>query len=150
MSTIRIAAAVLSRADGQTLLVRKRGTRAFMQPGGKIDPGETAEEALLRELHEELGISLDANTLEPLGTAKAEAANEPGCRVEAVLFGVRWDGPVSPGAEIDELRWVDPASPGELLLAPLTRDHVLPLAVTARADRANSDLDSHIRADGRH
>jgi 8-oxo-dGTP pyrophosphatase MutT (NUDIX family) len=48
---LRIAAALLIREDGHTLLVRKRGTTSFMQPGGKIDPGETAQRALVRELN---------------------------------------------------------------------------------------------------
>ncbi|EPM86442.1 NUDIX hydrolase, partial [Pseudomonas syringae pv. actinidiae ICMP 18804] len=39
MKVINIAAALLIGADGRTLLVRKRGTQAFMQPGGKIEPG---------------------------------------------------------------------------------------------------------------
>jgi len=50
--SIRIAAALLVRADGRTLLVRKRGTRAFMQPGGKIEQGEAPAEALALELRE--------------------------------------------------------------------------------------------------
>lgn len=37
---IHIASALIVGPDGRTLLVRKRGTRAFQQPGGKIDPGE--------------------------------------------------------------------------------------------------------------
>ncbi|WP_245449171.1 NUDIX domain-containing protein [Ensifer sp. NM-2] len=37
-------------AAGNTLLVRKRGTRSFMQAGGKIEAGETPREALSREL----------------------------------------------------------------------------------------------------
>ena len=50
---LRIAAAMLVRADGRTLLVRKRHTTTFMQPGCKIDAGETAPLALVRELKEE-------------------------------------------------------------------------------------------------
>jgi len=57
---IRIAAAVIVRPDGMTLLVRKRGTSAFMQPGGKIEPGETPEQALSRELSEEIGVTATA------------------------------------------------------------------------------------------
>jgi 8-oxo-dGTP diphosphatase len=37
-------------------------------------------------------------------------------------------GDIVPKAEIDELVWIDPAAPAEIPLAPLTRDHVLPLA----------------------
>ena len=58
--TIHIAAALLVGPDGRTLLVRKAGTTAFMQPGGKIEPGETPEQALVREIAEELGLTLDA------------------------------------------------------------------------------------------
>jgi len=51
-TTIRIAAALLIGGDGHTLLVRKRGTQAFMQPGGKIDAGEQPAEALARVMFE--------------------------------------------------------------------------------------------------
>lgn len=45
MADIVIAAALMVRENGDTLLVRKRGTTAFLQPGGKIEPEETAPEA---------------------------------------------------------------------------------------------------------
>ena len=46
---IRVAAAVVTDDAGRFLLVRKRGTTAFMQPGGKIEPGEDPRAALVRE-----------------------------------------------------------------------------------------------------
>jgi 8-oxo-dGTP pyrophosphatase MutT (NUDIX family) len=49
-AAIRTAAAVIDDGAGNVLLVRKAGTRAFMQPGGKIDAGESAVDALVREL----------------------------------------------------------------------------------------------------
>ena len=124
--TIRIAAALLIEPNGQTLLVRKRGTQAFMQPGGKIDAGEQPAEALARELHEELGLIIEPTDAVFLGHFSAPAANEPGYTVEAELFQVTIDEPVSPAAEIEEVRWIDPATDGDLILAPLTRDLILP------------------------
>ncbi|NVZ49507.1 NUDIX domain-containing protein [Pseudomonas sp. B6002] len=125
-STIRIAAALLIGSDGQTLLVRKRGTQAFMQPGGKIDAGEQPAEALARELHEELNLRINPEDALYLGHFSAPAANEPGFTVHAQLFQVRIDVPVTPAAEIEEVRWIDPAGDGGLALAPLTRDLILP------------------------
>lgn len=125
-STIRIAAALLIGGDGQTLLVRKRGTQAFMQPGGKIDAGEQPAEALARELHEELNLRIEPGAAVYLGKFSAPAVNEPGFTVEAELFQVQIDEPVSPAAEIEEVRWIDPAGDGGLVLAPLTRDLILP------------------------
>ena len=75
---IRIVAAVVSNELGQTLLVRKRGSRAFMQPGGKRDPGESDLAALAREIGEELGCDMDPSEARHLGDCSAPAANEPG------------------------------------------------------------------------
>ena len=124
--TIRIAAALLVRGDGQTLLVRKRDTLAFMQPGGKIDAGEQPAEALVRELHEELNLRVDPSQAVYLGQFSAPAANEPGFTVEAELFKVQVDVAVTPAAEIEEVCWIDPMGEGDLHLAPLTRDLILP------------------------
>ena len=123
---IRIAAALLIDPDGRTLLVRKRGTEAFMQPGGKIEAHEQPAHALARELEEELGLVVDPAHALYLGQFSAPAANEPGFVVQAELFQLTIDSDVSPAAEIEEVRWIDPASDGNLSLAPLTRDLILP------------------------
>jgi len=139
MSTIiRIAAALLIGSDGHTLLVRKRGTQAFMQPGGKIDAGEQPAQALARELHEELNLHIDPGQALYLGHFSAPAANEPGFTVEAELFQVRIDVPVTPAAEIEEIRWIDPMGDGGLHLAPLTRDLILPFYRESLAGCATS------------
>jgi 8-oxo-dGTP diphosphatase len=123
---IRIAAALIC-ADGRTLLVRKRGSSFFMQPGGKIEADETPEQALRREIHEELGLLIEAHEVAPLGAFAAAAANEPGRTVVAELFLVAIDRKPVPGAEIEEIAWIDPAQTDGLVVAPLTRDHILPL-----------------------
>jgi 8-oxo-dGTP diphosphatase len=131
---LRISAALLVRSDGKTLLVRKRGTTTFMQPGGKIDLGETAPQALVRELNEELGISVDVEALTPLGQFSAPAANEAGVTVEAALFMVQCDQEVRPAAEIEEAVWIESDARPDFAIAPLTGDHVLPLHNKLRAN----------------
>ncbi|MDR0212167.1 MAG: NUDIX domain-containing protein [Pseudomonas putida] len=125
--TIRIAAALLIDPQGRTLLVRKRGTLAFMQPGGKIDAGESPQAALVRELHEELGLRLDPEQAVYLGQFSAPAANEPGFEVQAQLFRVDSASAVVPAAEIEEVVWLSADQVTDLELAPLTRDLILPL-----------------------
>lgn len=121
-----VAAVVLRSSAGDVILVRKRGTQRFMLPGGKIDPGETPAAAAIREIHEELGVVLNADELEELGVFEASAANEPGKRVQGHMF----THPALPGAqpqrEIEEMIWF---TPGEQRsdLAPLFEHHVLPL-----------------------
>ncbi|WP_248739272.1 NUDIX hydrolase [Pseudomonas sp. MWU12-2029] len=124
--TIRIAAALLLNPEGQTLLVRKRDTTAFMQPGGKIEAHELPVHALARELEEELGLVIDPAQASFLGQFSAPAANEPGFVVQAEIFQLTIDTEVSPAAEIEEVIWIDPATDGDVVLAPLTRDLILP------------------------
>jgi 8-oxo-dGTP diphosphatase len=124
---IRIVAAVVLGADDRLLVVRKRGTTAFMQPGGKIEPGEQPLDALSREVREELGVGFDASAAEELGHFQAPAANEPGHVVGAWLYRVHLDGEPRAQAEIAEMAWIDPHAPGDIELAPLTRDAVLGL-----------------------
>jgi len=132
---IKVVAALIRDEAGRVLLVRKRGTMAFMQPGGKRDAGEDDIAALAREIAEELGCCALRDTIQPLGEFDAVAANEPGRRVHACLYAVDVTGDLVPNREIDAMIWVDPATPPDIPLAPLTRDHVLPLAARRRDAR---------------
>ncbi|MDQ0391523.1 NUDIX hydrolase [Labrys monachus] len=129
---ISIVAAVILDESRHVLLVRKRGTRAFIQPGGKIEPSEAPLEALRREIAEELGSGCEFQAAIFLGRYRAPAANEAGRWVDALLYEVALHGPVAIAAEIEELAWVDAGGPGPIELAPLTRDIVLPLVASGR------------------
>lgn len=124
---IYVSAAVIHDDLGRLLLVRKAGTTAFMQPGGKPEPGETGAETLSREILEELGLVVAPEHMAPRGSFTARAANEPGHLVIAEVFTVDI-GTQHPivAAEIEELRWVGRDDATDLDIAPLAREYFLP------------------------
>ena len=131
MTTLLIAAGLLTDGQGRVLLVRKAGTTAFMQPGGKIEPGEVPEAALVREVSEELGLTIAVERVREVGYFLEKAANEADTWLEAHAFAVTLSPAevetASPTAEIAEARWVTLDEARELELAPLTANHLLPL-----------------------
>src|SRR5690606_29321416 len=129
MPDIHVSAAVIHDESGRVLVVRKQGTTAFMQPGGKPEAGENPAQTLARELEEELGLSIDENAMRPLGRFISAAANEPGHRVIADAFALTIEADaVTVQAELAELRWITPDAIGTLELAPLSLEHLLPIA----------------------
>lgn len=127
---IEVVAALVVGPDGRTLVVRKRGTAIFMNPGGKPEPGESAHDALRRELAEEIGLDVPPESFESLGLFVTDAANEPGEELRAECFRIELGDPAhAVGAEIEESRWIDPTAPGDdVSLAPLATRFLLPLA----------------------
>lgn len=131
-SVLRITAVAFLRegAGGtEVLAVRKRGTGSYMQVGGKLEPGESAQRAALREVAEELGVALDLADLTLLGDFEAVAANEPDTVVHSTVWTTRvpLPEPLQVRAELADHRWVDVAEPGTgARLAPLMTEHVLP------------------------
>jgi 8-oxo-dGTP diphosphatase len=134
---IRIVAAVILNSRGHLLLVRKRGTQMFMQPGGKFEPGETSEQAIIRELNEELGFELEVDDFEFVGRFSADAANEPGHRVDCDVHFTVVDTEGVAAAEIEELIWIDPESMDDVALAPLTSKVMRPYILTMSAALQN-------------
>jgi 8-oxo-dGTP pyrophosphatase MutT (NUDIX family) len=130
---IHVAAAIVTDSAGRAVVVRKRGTTGFMQPGGKIERGESALAALIRELREELGLEVDVDATEFLGSYEAPALNEPGRTVRAEVFALVTDAELHPAAEIDAIHWLETPSDTESVeLAPLTLDVLLPLWASRR------------------
>lgn len=70
MKIVLVTAVALVDADGRVLLAQRPEGKSLAGlwefPGGKVEPGETPEAALIRELHEELGIDTHASCLAPL------------------------------------------------------------------------------------
>ena len=106
---IRVAAVALIR-DRRLLMVTARARDVHYMPGGKIDPGETAADAAVREAHEEIGVELDPATVTPLFTVRTQAHGEPeGRLVEMQVFAASTTEAPRPSNEIDALHWVTSA-----------------------------------------
>jgi 8-oxo-dGTP pyrophosphatase MutT (NUDIX family) len=99
MSVIRLRVAGLIIRDGLVLLARhvKGGRSTYLFPGGGVEPGETAHEALMRELREEAGTACSVETLRYVVEARAPDASR---HIVQLLFEVRLEGDV--GASKDE------------------------------------------------
>lgn len=109
------------------LFTRAKDMQVFIDPGGKIEPGETAKQALVRELKEELTIDVDESDLEPFGEYTAEAANHKGRTVHMQAFIVKkWQGEITASAEIEELRWLTSDVPTDIKVGSIFGGQVLP------------------------
>ena len=121
-SIMLIVAAALIDSEGKVLVQRRPAGKMMAGlwefPGGKIEPGETPEFALVRELDEELGIAVDAGRLNPVAFASEPLA---GRHMLLLLYICRsWEG--SPRAlDAEELLWCKPESLRALDMPPADR-----------------------------
>lgn len=129
MQAIHTVAGIICNEQGAVLLVRKRGSSIFIQPGGKTEPDEDPISALTRELEEELGVNLVLPSVVYLGEFEDVAVNEPGRRVKAKAFYCRVHGTPVAQAEIEEACWLMPNAPYPVPVAPLSARHILPALI---------------------
>lgn len=114
-----VSACVLVDVDGRVLIAKRPPGKPMAGlwefPGGKLEPGETPEDALIRELEEELGINVAKSCLAPLTFA---SHSYPDVHILMPLFVCRrWDGTIRPLHHSD-LRWVRPAELRDFEMLP--------------------------------
>ncbi|MGY0216149.1 NUDIX hydrolase [Endozoicomonadaceae bacterium StTr2] len=91
----------------RVLAVRSRGKELYYIPGGKREAGETDEQALTREIREELSVDLQQDTLHYYDTFRAQADGKPmGTEVKITCYKAEHTGELATDSEIDEMRWL--------------------------------------------
>ena len=130
MKIVLVAAVALIDADGRVLLAQRPEGKSMAGlwefPGGKVEPGETPEACLIRELQEELGIDTWESCLAPLTFASHTYED---FHLLMPLFACRkWNGIVQ-GREGQKLAWAAPTRlreypmpPADIPLIPILRD----------------------------
>ena len=114
-----VVAVALVDTDGRVLIARRPEGKALAGlwefPGGKVDPGETPEAALIRELREELAIDTQESCLAPFTFASHRYER---FHLLMPLYVCRkWSGIVT-AREGQQLKWVRPARLGEYPMPP--------------------------------
>lgn len=89
----------------QLLVVRPHGQATFFLPGGVPEPGETLEQATVREVAEEVGIDLEPDYLTLFAEILAPAYGRPGTDVRLVCFTAPSDATPVPAGEVAEVAW---------------------------------------------
>lgn len=120
MKLVLVVAVALVDVDGRVLIAQRPEGKALAGlwefPGGKIEPGERPEQALIRELHEELGIEVKAPCLAPL--TFASHAYDDFHLLMPLYICRKWEGFVL-AREGQALKWVE---------AKALRDYPMPPA----------------------
>ena len=130
MKTVLVSAVALIDVEGRILLTQRPEGKSMAGlwefPGGKVEPGETPEHALIRELQEELGIDTWESCLAPLTFASHSYAD---FHLLMPLYACRkWEG-FPQGREGQTLKWARvnelrdyPMPPADIPLIPILRD----------------------------
>lgn len=120
------AAGILIK-NRKLLIEKSENKEFFIAPGGSIEKGETPEKALVRELFEEFGITVEERDIEEFGNFHAKAAGQEENVVHMNVFIVKkWNGEPSPHAEVREIMWVTSDLPKEIKIGSIFEHEVIP------------------------
>jgi 8-oxo-dGTP diphosphatase len=130
MRIVLVVACALIDPDGRVLIAQRPAAKnmggLWEFPGGKVEPGETPEDTLIRELAEELGIAVKADCLAPFTFASHAYAEFH--LLMPLYVCRRWEG-IPQALEHRAIKWVRPKDmpaypmpPADLPLIPMLRD----------------------------
>jgi 8-oxo-dGTP pyrophosphatase MutT (NUDIX family) len=94
--------------QGKILSTKSKGKTKYYIPGGKRESGESDEQTLIREIAEELSVTIIPNTAEYIGTFSAQSDGEKeGINVIMTCYKAKYSGTLKANSEIDELKWLN-------------------------------------------
>lgn len=113
--------------DRKVLVERSTGKKYFIHPGGRIEPGETPKQAVVRELKEEFQIEVLEKDLEWFDKNSAPAANSPEVHVHMDVFLVKkWRGQIQPDNEVEEIMWLTSDVPKGIKIGSIMEHETIP------------------------
>lgn len=116
--------------ERKLLVTREKGKDFFVSPGGKVEKGENPKSTVVRELMEEVSLTVSHNNLEEFGIFYAEAAGDSGKWLKMEVFNVlSWQGEPIPSAEeeiIEEILWLDSRIPKGIKVGSIFEHEVIP------------------------
>lgn len=125
-----IKSGLLVLNEGSTkFLVTKNSDPAvpfWLMPGGKIEAGESPEEALVREIREELSCAIERDSLEFITEYNAPAAGKPGKVLNIKLFHGTLIGEPQASSEIKELGWLSKEDQTNMIASETIREYIIP------------------------
>ena len=105
--------AFIQLRDRKVLETKSKGKDVWYIPGGKREPGESDQEALTREVKEELSVDLDPATITYYGTFEAQAHGKAlGTMVRMTCYQAEYFGELVPSAEVELMDWFDYSQKG--------------------------------------
>ncbi len=92
--------------DRKVMMALSRGKEKWFNPGGKVEQGETREQALVREIREELSVEIDPATIQHYGDFEAQAFGKPeGTFVRMHCYTASYTGEPKPSSELEKIEY---------------------------------------------
>jgi len=113
--------------DKKILVEKSINKDFFISPGGSIEKGETAKQALVRELKEEFNVKVSKTDLTKFGTFFANAAGQESRKLKMEVFIVKkWIGKPTPNMEVEKIMWIDSNIPKNIKVGSIFQHDVIP------------------------